>query len=242
MFLALSWSLVTDWHPHLQAADSGTAGLMERYKTLTDRGQHAQALGPAQELYRAHPKNQVYIQQLAATNQVLGNYRQAAALWEEFVQYSPTPTEACPQIGNAYRSDGQNNKAIDAFRRCLGFEAKSPDVLAALGNTLASIGSDSEAQAAYEQGLEYDSRDADLSMGLARLGLRLGKADAAAKAAEEVLGREPENPDALYVAGLAAERQGRIADAQGYLEHAARLTTRDTDVQQALERVRGKKP
>ena len=59
----------------------------------------------------------------------------------------------------------------------------------------------------------------------------------ARRAADAVLARFPSNADALLLAGLAAERQGRPQDARTYLERALAAAENYVDVHIALGRV-----
>ena len=59
----------------------------------------------------------------------------------------------------------------------------------------------------------------------------------ARRAADAVLARFPSNADALLLAGLVAERQGRQQDARTYLERALAAAENYVDVHIALGRV-----
>jgi tetratricopeptide (TPR) repeat protein len=237
--LGLSYSVLTEWNPRsgprVSADDTGkTASLMAEYTLHRDKGEHQAALEPARRLYLDHPRNHVYIEQLATVDQALGKYQEAAELWEQYLQYAPTPIEGCPQIGVAYRQAGQKERAVDALKRCLAFEANNPDVLYYLGDTYQSLGHVAEAEAAYRKGLSVAPNDPDLVLGLARIDLQRGQAARAAAAAAKVLERWPDNSDALLVAGLAAIRNNRLAEARRYLERGARISGRYADIQLAL--------
>src|SRR5690242_9066484 len=64
----------------------------EQVKTLVARndscfrkGEFRNALDPALQLYRSYPENPVYLQRLAEIYNRLGQYREEAATWEQFL-------------------------------------------------------------------------------------------------------------------------------------------------------------
>ena len=241
--LGLSWRVLTDWDPKPfgdRSQQVAVSALMKQAEKFNDEQQYAKAVKATEALYLTDPANYIYAGLLATAKQGLHEYQAAAGLWEEYLRNAPVPGEACPQIGLAYRDAGQTAKALDALQRCLAFEPKNPDILYALGATYMETDSRAEAESAFRKGLSLAADDADLSLGLGRLALRRGKAGEAAGVAAAVLKRQSENSDALLLAGMAATDQGRLADARRFLEHAARVTSRDTDIRAALARVQAR--
>jgi tetratricopeptide (TPR) repeat protein len=237
--LGLSYSVLREWNPRSGPQGPGgnagrTASLLAEYTFHRDKGENQAALEPASSLYRDHPRNHVHIEHLATVYQALTKYKEAAELWEEYLQYAPVPSEGCPQIGVAYRMAGQQDKAVDALKRCLAFEANNPDVLYYLGDTYQALGAAAEAEEAYRKGLSFAPNDPDLVLGMARIDLQRGQPARAGAAAAKVLQRSPDNADALLVAGLAAMRNDRLALARRYLERGASISAGYADIQRAL--------
>ncbi len=71
-----------------------------------------------------------------------------------------------------------------------------------------------------ERALQIEPRYAAAQVGAASVQLRLKNPAAALALAQDVLGRQPQNGDALYAAGIAAEMLGRFQGAVAYLERA----------------------
>jgi tetratricopeptide (TPR) repeat protein len=67
--------------------------------------------------------------------------------------------------------------------------------------------------------------------------LRANRVADARRAADAVLVRDPSNADALLVAGLAAEREGKLQDARAFLERALAAADTYIDVHIALGRI-----
>jgi tetratricopeptide (TPR) repeat protein len=212
---------------------SETRKMVEAARGDITKGEFELALHPSLELHKQFPQNHVYMEQLATVYGHLRKYADEAAMWEEYLVYSPVPIEGCPQVGVAWRNLGQTAKAMDAFRRCLGFEANNPDVFYQLAYT--SERSDPKtAEATYRKGLQYAPTDSDLILGLGRVQLRQGNTAMAEKAAQAVLARLPDNADALLLAGLALSRLDKTEDARRLLEHGAAVSPGYTDIHLAL--------
>ena len=159
-------------------------------------------------LHDAHPANLVYLEQLATIYGGLGRPREEAEAWESFVASSPTPQEACPDIGDAYFRLGLVDASMDAFERCLAFDPSDPDAIFHLARGHERRGELPRARALYERGLAIVSTSTDLQLGLARLDLREGRVRKARESAAAVIAGEPDNVDALLVVGLAISGKG----------------------------------
>src|SRR5579863_6759838 len=82
------------------------SAVMRRY------GNWTRALPPTLRLHEAYPQSHIYIAQLAEIYHHLGQYREEAAMWEEFWTRAPLPIEACPQVADAYEKQGLRRQAI----------------------------------------------------------------------------------------------------------------------------------
>ena len=228
--------------PSAPSAASGIAtdvakGLVAEAREAIGRGDYAKALKPALALHDAFPSSHIYIEQLANTYHHLKQPVEEAALWEEYLLKAPNPSSACPHLGLAYRAQGKQDKAIDAFERCLAFDPSNPDAILYLALAEEREGHVEKAAELYERGLTLAPKYADLRLGLARIDLRDGRAAEAKSAALLVLKTSPDNTDALFVAGLACLRTGDPAAARKYLERGLSLSPGNADLSQALAQV-----
>jgi tetratricopeptide (TPR) repeat protein len=206
--------------------------LLARTQAALRNNQFEEASHPLEELTRIQPKNHVYWWQRATVLAELRRANEEADVLEQFVKVAPLPGEACPQLPFVYRDLGKNAEALDAFKRCAAF---SPDDLQdafyygyALERELQNDKAFEVYQAALKKGVS-----ADLESGLGRMFLRKGKPAAALQTVQPALQRNPENSDALLVAGIAFTRLGKYRDAKTMLDRAA-VRHDDSDIQYAL--------
>ncbi len=228
--------------PSAPSAASGIAtdvarGLVAEARAAIGSGDYAKALKPALALHAAYPSSHIYIEQLAITYHHLKRPVEEAALWEEYLLRAPTPGGACPHLGLAYRAQGRQDRALDAFERCLALDPSNPDSILYLALAEEREGRVEKATELYKRGLTLAPEYPDLRLGLARIDLRSGRAADAKSAALLVLRSSPDNTDALFVAGLACLRTGDQAAARKYLERGLVLSPGNTDLAQALAQV-----
>ena len=137
------------------------------------------ALAPTLELVEALPGQPMYLERLARTYRALGRTEEEARTWEEFVDASAVPIEACPMLPQAYRKLGDERAALASYERCLSFDPKNVDMLLHLGQAYLRSGRRDDARRALEQGLGYAPRYADYHLVLGVLDFaddRTGKA------------------------------------------------------------------
>lgn len=235
------WALFTGHTPAPPAQVTATGmaadvakGLVAEARASMSRGDYAKALEPARKLHDAYPSSHIYVEQLATTYHHLKRPVEEAALWEEYLLKAPHPGGACPHLGFAYRAQGKEDKAIDAFERCLALDPDDPDSILYLALANERAGRAEKAAELYKRGLTLAPEYADLRLGLARIGLRNGRVGEARAAALHVLKSSPDNTDALLVAGLACLRTGETAKARTYLERGLELSPGNSDLTQAL--------
>jgi tetratricopeptide (TPR) repeat protein len=208
--------------------------LLQQAGDLQASGRYAEALEPLLLLHRAHPRNHIYLRQLAEIHGRLGRRQPEAEYWEQFFAVAPTPIEACPQMGRAYEQLKRQADAIRAFERCLALDPHNVDSIFFLAHALEVDGQYDRAAELYTRGLGLAPEYADLECGLARVHLHRGELAKAQALAGKVLGREESNVEALLVMGLSHQRQGHAAEARRYLEEGARLAPRNGDFRAAL--------
>ena len=197
-------------------------------------GRYADALAPTLALSNTFPSSHVYAEQLAVIYHHLDRPKDEAEAWERFIRTSPSPFEACPQIVDAYRRQGLIPAAVDASNRCLAFAPDDPDMMFAAGHAAEWSGNNERSRELYQRALAIDDRNMDVRIGLARVQLHAGDAAGALNSSQAVLAVQPDDTDALFVAGMALLRLGRLAEARGRLERALTLTDKDPDLHLAL--------
>jgi len=213
--------------------------LVDRSKSLLAEKHYEQALPPMIRLNRAFPENHIYIEELANTYASLGRFADESRMWEQYLQYAPVPSEACPQIGIAYDNQSRPDAAENAFQRCYQAEPNADNILY-YAHALERKGDYARAGDLYRQGLKRAPNYPDLRLGLARIDLFQGRRAEALQRALAVLDRSPDNVDGLLVAGMACARLGEVRRAREYLQHGLRLSPNYRDLQIALAGLPGR--
>ena len=96
-------------------------------------GRYREALPPTERLTIKLPSQAIYLDRLARIRHELGDARGEAAAWEGVFRTSPTPTEACPMLAQAYEAARDAARTLDAYERCVQVEPDNPDALVYLG-------------------------------------------------------------------------------------------------------------
>jgi tetratricopeptide (TPR) repeat protein len=248
VLFAFYWNFVSN--PFLDEnpdQDSDAAIEVMRFEKLARSTQdllaqhrYTEALAPSLELHKVFPENAVYIEQLAHIYQNQGNFEAEAAMWEKYLTYAPLPADGCPQIGVAYLKQDKESEAYGAFQRCVSLEAKS-DSLLYLALVLERRGKSKEADELYGKALLRAPDYTDVLIGKARCEARLGHAGAARTRMLDVLGRQPDNADALLAMGMACMRLNKRAEARKSLLHGQEIRPSDRDFASLLGRLKAKR-
>ncbi|HEY3744144.1 MAG TPA: tetratricopeptide repeat protein [Bryobacteraceae bacterium] len=202
--------------------------------TLMDAQKFSEAEPIFVRLHAEFDDNASYTYELARIRNSQKKYEEEAALWEQFIQHSPTPVEGCPAIGNAYRESGKDDKALDALKRCWEFEPTNSDMILFYALELEHNGEKKKAHDLYVKGHGVSPHYGDIIVGLARTEMSLGNLPEARKHILEVLARRPDNVDALFAAGLIMSRSGDTAAARRYLQHGVELSPTYDEMKRAL--------
>ena len=208
--------------PAASARNPNAADQVREVNALIGAGRYDRALEPTLALTRSFPTSQVYLEQLASIYHHLNRPKDEAEAWERFVAVAPTPVEACPQIGDAYRKQGLIAQTIDAFDRCLAFEPDDPDMSFYAAHAAEWAGTWDRARNLYARALETHPRHVDLRVGLARVKLHDTEYDAARTEGLAALADAPDDPDAALVIGVSYLRQGHLMEARQYFERGLR--------------------
>lgn len=191
---------------------------------MMERKKFQEALEPLQTLHEAFPDSHIYQRDLAEIHHALGEYAEEAAMWELFLQHSPTPVEACPQISHAYLAMGKREDAFRATRKCYEYDTTNSDSVFFYAHELERRGQTDEARQLYAKGHELAPEYPDISIGLARTLSSSGQNQQARKLIDMVLKKLPGNVDALVAAGLIYARGGQRATALRLLREARKLS------------------
>ncbi len=218
--------------PVLDAAESER--LARESDELARAGRTDEAIDDLHKLRAVYPQNHIYIRRLAMLYGKIGRRREEAELWEEFMKVAPTPEEACPALGEAYRKQDLIDRALDAHQRCLEINPKNSDAYFFLGHVHELERHADRARELYERGLSFNPTHADLELGVARLDLRAGKPAAAEARARAVLEHHHDYVDALLVLGLALWQERRPVAARAALERGVAKSERYVDFHLAL--------
>lgn len=202
--------------------------LLERSRRSIEAARYAEALPPTLELYKSYPENSIYIEQLARIYHHLEQWKEEAAMWEQFLVHAPLPVEGCPQIGQAYRRLDQEEQAFRAFERCLAIEENS-DNLMFLAHAWEKKGNYRKADELYGRAVKRAPDYPDVVSGKARCEVRLGRHQAALDRVRKLLERQPDNADALLAAGMASLGIGDYRAARGYLARGSKVRPQDGD-------------
>jgi tetratricopeptide (TPR) repeat protein len=211
--------------------------LVDESRALIAQNKFEEALIPLQRLHKGFPENHIYLQSLAETYDHLSRYKDANEMWEQYLLYSPTPIEGCPQVGLDYRRQGKEAEALKAFERCHAIEENS-DTLLFYGNALERQGQFAKALELYQKAIESTPHYADVGVSLARVEARLGQAAAAKPRIDEILKTRPDDPEALIAAGVVYSALGQRSAALRFLEHARTLSPDYKDIAVLMRMVR----
>lgn len=202
---------------------------MERAAALVKVGRFQEALPLAERILKEYPNNHIYLRRMAEIRGQLGQHREEAALWERFMKVAPSPGEACPAIGNAYRNAGDRVASIGAFERCLALEPRNADFRFYLAKACEDAKQFSRAQKLYREASQAAPEYPDLAIGWARMEVFVGDAKRARGLMQKLLAKNARNTDALLVLGMAHRQLGEYEAAREVLERGLRLSPSYSD-------------
>lgn len=189
-----------------------------------EKKKYKEALEPLQALHDAFPDSHIYQRDLAEVHHALGELEEEAKMWELFLQHSPTPVEACPEISDVYKALGKEDAAFDATRRCYEYDPTNSDMIFFYAHALELRGRALQARELYEKGHAVAPTYPDINIGLARTQSATGQESKARKTIDEVIRKQPDNVDALVAAGIVYSRAGLRASALRFLRQARQLS------------------
>ncbi len=206
-----------------------TREILDLSRRKLRENKHEDALSLTEKLHKAYPQNHIYMEQLANLYHFLERYPEEAQTWEIYMKFSPTPIEACPQIGEAYRSQGLIKETLDACQRCFAMDEKNEDSIFFLALAYERSHQLDKARELYESVVQLHSPYLDPSIGLARVLLRQGNTAKAKEIISKVYEQSPNNVDCLLVLGMTLRSEGKLDEAKIHLERGTQLSLAYTD-------------
>jgi len=214
--------VVADPSEGLSAEEAGR--LQERLAVLMRNRRFEEARPLAESIVKEFPNNPIYLRRLAEIQGELGHPQEEAEAWERFMKVAPSPAEALPALGNAYRRQGKIGPCIDAFERGVALEPRNSELLFHLGRAYEYGKAYAKALETYKRACALNPGDPDATAGWARMEVFIGDPVQAAHRVEKTLGRNPNDVDSLLVLGMALRQQGQYARAKAALEKGLRLS------------------
>ncbi|MBV9406758.1 MAG: tetratricopeptide repeat protein [Acidobacteriaceae bacterium] len=164
-------------------------------------------------------------------------YGDEAKLWQDFMDHSGAPQEACPQIGKAYELAGDVDGSVQAYEKCVSLDGGNVDTLIGFAHVLQQKRDFNRAATLYRQCVSKDPKNLDAQTGLALVALKEGQLSEAQQEAKDILHKAPTSTDALLIAGIVAWREGRLAEAETIFLRGAGLDDRRADFHAFLGRI-----
>lgn len=158
-----------------------------------------EALEPTLALVDAMPGQPVFLERLALVYQALERPADEARAWDEFVDASATPVDACPMLAEARMRMGDAAGALERYERCLSFDPKNVDMLLYLGQAYLREGRHADARRVLEQGVTYASLYDDYHLVLGVLDFSEGHTDQARGRFERFLELAPQRRSEVAV-------------------------------------------
>jgi hypothetical protein len=129
-------------------------------------------------------------------------------------------------LGNTYLRQGENTKAVEAYRRAIEISPKLAQGHNLLGDALAASGELNGAIVSYREALRLDPGLVAVLNDLGVACARQGQLDLAVEQFAEVLHRDPQNLSAIRNMIQALTLQGKTNEASAYVDRADSLQDR----------------
>jgi len=148
------------------------------------------------------------------------DFAQAIPALEEIAKLRPRSAEAHANLGLAYYSTGQFDKALSSFRRAVRLDPQLPHAQSFLAMSLAETGNFKESGPLLDKAFATDS-DKEikkmLGVHLEQVHMALRQPLRAAETVQSLLRLYPDDPDVLYIAGklyfqLSSQLVGRLVE------------------------------
>lgn len=183
------------------------------------QGRNAKATALMQEALRTRDAPEFHT---ALGLSLLGGGQPANAIAELESAFAKDPTQiqAGTALAGLYLRGQQADKALAVSRKLVQQQPGNAGLQNLLGMALAQTGDTQGARAAFEQALQLDPQLPQAKLNLARLEILSKAYDAAGKRLAAILAADEHNIDALLEMSVLSERQGKLDDAQRWLQKA----------------------
>lgn len=153
-------------------------------------------------------------------------WRTSESLWKNTVEGSPGKFRTWGNLGTAYSMSGREEEAVKCYKQAIKIEPRFQNGLLNLSNSLLRLGRVDESVATTIQLIKGDQNAANKPFVAYTLALGLyqsGKLDESRRILEELVSKDPTNPDAQQLLGLIHMQKGKTVFALKHLREAARL-------------------
>jgi len=152
-----------------------------------------------------------------------GKYKEAAAALKQSTVMKPDQTEAYNYMASAYLQLGRRKEAVEAYTISLKLDRSQSDIHVKLANIHIEDKNYSAAEKALKAGINADSTDSLMPYTLGQMYLLIDRpVDAEAQFAN-VLRQSPQDGNAYYAMGMALSKQGKLEEAETFLQRATEL-------------------
>lgn len=158
-----------------------------------------------------------------------GMWDEAAACWEQCLDWDPQFAEAYASIGMIAREKGEHQRAADCFAKALELQAESPRFTLELGQCLMDLGKVDEAAALLEKHVQKQPVSVPILVMLGDAHFQLGEHAKAKACLERAVAASPDLASAYYALGRACSALGEEDKAAEYAERFKTLKARDEE-------------
>jgi len=155
-------------------------------------------------------------------------------LWVNTVQVSPNSHNAWNNIGDDYDKLEQMDNAIKGFTQSTVVKPDYADAFHNRANIFYKIGRLDLARNSYETALSWNPNLIQTYMSLIQIDFMEGKFEEAISKSEILLKADPNNPQYLYISGVAYMQAGVPIEAKNRLEKALRIAPDFAAAREAL--------
>ncbi|MDH3197372.1 MAG: tetratricopeptide repeat protein [Candidatus Krumholzibacteria bacterium] len=162
--------------------------------------------------------------------------RRSAVLCLERARETRSSFETERLLGNMYKEIGEHEKAIEAYERCLAYDASYPYLWYRYGELLAQAGRRSDAQTALRRAMEADPSFVEPAIDLARMHVEDGHVEDAIVVLEGAVDKEIGNDEAVAMLANLYLETGRHHDGIVLLERRRAVSPLPRDAEVLLGR------
>ena len=147
----------------------------------------------------------------------------AADSFRQALRLNPRYAEAHNNLGDVLRDLGARVESLNCYARAVECDPARPESHCKLGNALFELRRVPEAMACYARAIALDARHLPAHVGLAAALRQQKQPDEAQASCRAALGINPDDVEALTLAGELEADRGRFAEAERLFRHALEL-------------------